>query len=253
VFVQPGETRDARLENLDLSQLIFRHRLHAVDAAGQPLLLNSPIVARLRAFDGSVFEAGFRWQKGRAELISGGAMLDVIAFAPGCMPQQHTLGPGDHDIYLPQLAPARIELPGARGLCGPTRRVRVSVIMEGETGHPHSLSGIDQRTGSRFAFARWDLGKSSGAWLEQSDTVEVPLMHSGRYEIVLRLHATANERTPQASIPLGTYELRTNGVSFVPVRVPIDAAAVAAAIAQVEQQLKQQQEQQRNNRNAQPR
>ncbi|HEX5052242.1 MAG TPA: hypothetical protein VFZ65_10750 [Planctomycetota bacterium] len=249
VFVQPGETHDARLDQLDLTQSVFRHRLRAVDAAGQPLAINSPILARLRAFDGSVSEAGFRWQRGRAELVSGSAMLDIVAFAPGCAPQQLTFGPGDHDVYMPQLSPALIELPGARALCGPTRAVRISVIMEGDTGHPQSLIGVDQRSGDRFSFARWDLGKSSGAWLGHGDVVEVPLMHDGRYQVVLRLHATDSERTPQASIPLGTYELHTDGSSYAPVRVPVDPAAVAAAIAQVEGRLQQQLEQQAQREN----
>jgi hypothetical protein len=236
VFVRPGETRDDRMLPLDLSQALFRFRLRAVDAGGRRVPLDSPILARMRKQDGSTAEAGFRFQKGLAELVATTSMLDLVVFAPGCAVQKLTLGPGEHDVFMQRLQPALVELPGARALCGPQRRVRVSAILEGDTGLPQSLGGLDQRTGDRFNFARWDLGKSHGAWLGVSDTVEIPLMQGGRYQILLRPHATDSESSPQASIPLGIFELRVDGSSFMPVRVPLDAAAVTQALTALDQQ-----------------
>ncbi|HVQ25148.1 MAG TPA: hypothetical protein VMV01_08220, partial [Planctomycetota bacterium] len=238
VFVQPGETRDDRMQPLDLSQALFRFRLRAVDAGGRKVPLDSPILARMRKQDGSVAEAGFRFQKGTAELIATTSLLDLVVFAPGCAVQKLTLGPGEHDVFVQRLQPALVELPGARALCGPQRRVRVSAILEGDTGLPQSLGGLDQRTGDRFNFARWDLGKSNGAWLGVSDTVEIPLMQGGRYQLLLRPHATDSESSPQASIPLGVFELRVDGASFLPVRVPLDAAAVTQALTALDQQAR---------------
>ncbi len=250
VYVRPGDNEDARLD-LDLTQLLFRHRLRAVDAAGQPLAIDSPLLAKLHHSDGSVVDTGFRWQRGRAEIVSTSALLELIAFAPGCAPQRLALPPGDHDVYLPRLQPAVLELPGARALCGPQRKVRVSVILDGATGNPEGLSGLDQRTGERFAFARWDLGKSSGAWMGAFDSVEVPLMQDGTYEVVLRVHAT-DESSPQASVSLGRFALHTDGRDLVPIRVPVPAEAVTAALARVDQQFAQQQvQQQQRSRRAQ--
>jgi hypothetical protein len=239
VFVPPGETRDPRLQALDLRQALFRYRLRAVDAAGVQLPIDAPIQARLSLPDGAVVEAGFRWQRGRAELITPGTQAELLLFGRGFQPQRLALGPGDHDVYLQALRPALLQLPGARALCGPQRRVRVSVILTDATGFPESLGGVDQRTGEQFAFARWDLGKSSGAWLEQYDVVEVPLMKSGRYEVVLRVHATASERSPQASVSLGVHELQVDAPSPAPVTVPVDAAAVQRAIAEVDQRQRE--------------
>lgn len=237
-FVQPGESHDPRLQQIDLRQALFRYRLRAVDAAGQPLPLDGPIQARLTMPDGSTSESGFRWQHGSAELITPGALADLLFFGRGFLPQRVTLPPGDHDVYLQLLRPALLELPGARALCGPDRRVRVSVILTEATGLPESLGGIDQRTGERFSFPRWDLGRSSGAWLERYDTVEVPLMRSGTYEVVLRVHATDSERSPQASVSLGTFPLQVDAPSLLPVRVPVDAAAVQQACANVDERLR---------------
>jgi hypothetical protein len=191
VFVVPGVTEDPRLSPLDLRDALFRYRLRALDDTGQPMLLDGPIHARLVAADGSVEEAGFRWQQGRAELITAQASAELTFFGRGFEPQKQLLTPGDHDVWLRPLQPALVDVPGARSLCGPTRKVRISVILDGDTGYPASLGGVDQQSGERFGFPRWDVGRSSGAWLEESDRVAIPLMTAGRYEVILRAHAAA--------------------------------------------------------------
>jgi hypothetical protein len=130
----------------------------------------------------------------------------------------------------------------------------VSVLLQGDTGLPGSLNGIDQRTGQQFGFQRWDLGRTSGAWLGVHDTVEVPLLQSGRYEVLLRPHAGDSERTPQGQVSLGMHELRIDSATWDAVRVPVDAMALTAALQQLDQQWAQQQAQAqtRGNRNARP-
>lgn len=249
VFVPPGEAQDPRFRPLDLRNSVFRYRLRAVDAAGQPFAVEGPILARFHKLDGTAAEAGFRWQKGRAELITGGTMLDVVCFGRGHRTARLQLSPGDHDVMLPALRPALVELPGLRALCGPTRRVRISAILQGDTGLPAALSGVDQRTGEQFGFARWDLGRTSGGWLGHHDTVEIPLMTSGKYQLLLRPHATDSERSPQGSVALGVFDLEADGISYEPVRVPVDATAVLQALQQLDQRHAQalQQEQARQN------
>ncbi len=237
VLVAPGPNREPRLAMLDLRQALFRYRLRAFEVGGRPLAIDTPLVARFLRADGSRGEAGFRFRKGNAEVISPQPLLEFLAFAPGCAPTVVTLPPGDHDIVLQSQIPARITLPGVRALCGDGRRVRVSTILTGATGFPESLAGEDQRSGERFAFPRWDLGKSSGAWLGEGDTVEVPLVLGGEYEIVLRVHATASERSAQVSVPLGTFRLRVDGQGEVV--VTLDTRAVREALRQVDERQRQ--------------
>ncbi len=234
IYVSPGTNRDGRLALIDLRQSIHRYRLQAVDGVGQRMNVNTPLLTRFLRADGSPGSAGFRFQRGRAEVVTVQPLLEFVAFAPGCPPTIVTLPPGDHSIMLQQQLPAVLTLPGARRLCGPQRLVRVSTILTGATGFPESLSGLDQRSGERFAFPRWELGKSSGAWLEGSDTVEVPLALSGEYEVVLRVHATDSPRSPQASVPLGNHLLRVGGGEAK--RITLDAEKVLAAIQQVDEQ-----------------
>lgn len=243
VFVQPGETRDARLRPLDLRAALYRYRLRALDGAGQPLPIDGPILARFAKNDGTFAEAGFRWQKGRAELITGSPTAEMVFFGRGHQTVRMLLGAGDSDVRLPATRPALVELPGLRALCGPARKVRISVILQGDTGLPGALGGVDQRTGERFGFQRWDLGRSSGAWLGASDTVEVPLLQSGKYEILLRPHATDTERSPQGQVSLGVHELQVDSASWLPVRVTVDPIRVSQMLQQLDQQWAQAQQQ----------
>ncbi len=248
VFVVPGETEDRRLDEIDLRDAIQRYRLRAVDPRGIPIAVDGPILLRTANTDGQPVEAAFRWRSGRAEILSPSAIAEVTFFGRGIAPQRTTLGPGDHDVVLQVLRPAIVDVPGARALCGPTRRVRISVILTEATGMPESLQGTDQRSGERFGFARWDLGKSSGAWLGASDTVEVPIMKSGKYEIVLRAHATASERTAQASLTLGTFDLEADSAAPRTVTVPIDSQALVQMLADLDARHAEQQKSEQERR-----
>jgi len=237
VFVPPGDTRDPRLQPLDLRTLLFRYELRAVDAAGQPLPLDGPILARLPMPDGQVIESAFRWQRGRSELITASPSADLTFFGRGLRTQRLTLGPGPQDVPLAVMPPVQIELPGLRALCGPSRKVRISVILQGDTGLPGDLGGQDQRNGESFRFQRWDLGRTSGGWLGVTDTVEVPLMQSGTYEVLLRPHATDSERSRQGQLSLGTFALDVEQATWQTVRIPLDSAAVLATLQQLDQQF----------------
>lgn len=231
VFVSPGVTDDARLQAIDLRQSVHRYRLRAVDLRGLPMSIDSPLMMRWQNPDESRGQAGFRWKKGRAEFFCQSTFVELVSFAPGCEPQLITIGPGDQDIAMRRLVPAQLLLPGARALCGAGRKVRVSVILVGESGFPQWLSGIDQATGEQFSFSRWELGKSTGAWLEQSDLVSVPIVKDGKYQVILRVHADNTTRSQQISVTLGEFDLVSDGSVTAPVTLPIDAQRIQQAIA----------------------
>lgn len=239
VWVTAGECRDPRFRPLDLRQSLFRYRLRAVDPSGGPLALDGPILARLQNAEGQLVQSAFRWQKGRAELITASGTADLTFFGRGLRTARQVLGPGDHDVMLATLLPVRVEIPGLRGLCGPNRRVRISAILQGDTGLPGDLGGQDQKSGDRFAFSRWDLGRSSGGWLGATDTIEIPLMQTGKYELLLRPHAGENERTPQGQIGLGTFELDVENGHWNPVTVRLDQNAVLQHLQQLDQSFAQ--------------
>jgi hypothetical protein len=239
LFINAGEQRDRRLQPLDLRHVLHRYRLRAVDAQGSPFAPDGPILAKLVLPTGGTSEAAFRWREGRAELITPSPMAEVTCFGRGVRTTRVPLTPGDHDIVLPRLRPALVELPGLRNLCGPNRAVRISAILQGDTGLPGSLSGTDQRTGESFGFARWDLGRTSGGWLGPTDTVEIPLLQGGRYQLLLRPHAT-DTRSPQAELALATVELDLERHAFRPLRVDLDALGVATLLQQLDQRAQAQ-------------
>tara|TARA_R110002072_G_scaffold87129_8_gene196742 strand:- start:959 stop:3811 length:2853 start_codon:yes stop_codon:yes gene_type:complete len=234
VVVKPGINNDPRLQPLDLRQALFRYHLRAFDDGGQPFALDGPIQARFQQPDGSFVESGFRWQGGKAEMISVHPSAELTFFGRGFEPKKQQYGPGDHDVFLTKLRPALVQVAGARGLSGPTRKVRISAILIGDTDLPSSLRGVDQITGRSFSFARWDLGRSSGGWLEQTDLVEIPLMKAGKYQLLFRAHATESTKTPQTSVTLGTFELKPDGTTIT--NVPLNVQAISDALRAIDKQ-----------------
>lgn len=230
VFVTPGECADPRLRLIDLRGSVFHYKLRAVDYGGNPMDIDSALVMRSKRADGKVETSAFRWRNGRVEFFAGSSLVDLVSFAPGCEPLEIRVNPGEQDVAMKRLVPAQLLLPGARELVGPDRKIRVSVILTGDSGYPQWLSGRDQRSGRSFSFQRWELGKSTGAWLEDSDLVDVPIVKSGKYQVILRVHATMSTRSQQVSVTLGEFELKVDGSKLTPVTVPIDADRLQAAL-----------------------
>ncbi|GAB4140152.1 MAG: hypothetical protein Fur0037_06600 [Planctomycetota bacterium] len=232
LFVQAGEQRDRRLDGIDLDDLVFRYLLHAVGPDGRGLSgLEGPILARYDGADGKPRQTAFRWRHGRAELIADGPLVNLVLFGPGLLPREVVLGPGEHDVYLQPLFPAVLRLPGLRGLVGPDRRVRVSMISSEKTGYPEALSGVDPRSGARFSFHRWDLGHSGSAWLGAEDLAEVPLSRNGKYQVVLRIYGIGGRQ--QVSVPLGDVSVILDGPAKVERSLRVDAAKVQKALQEL--------------------
>lgn len=233
VFIKPGDNQDGRAQPIDLRKSLFRYHLEARDEAGRPFPIDGPIQARFVQPDGTFVESGFRWQKGKAELITPHQTVELTFFGRGFLPRTQQYGPGNHEVLLTTQKPALVNVPGARALSGPTRKIRISAILQGDTGLPASLSGVDQQTGRSFSFPRWDLGRTSGGWLEQSDLIEIPLMTAGKYQLIFRAHATESTNTPQTSVTLGTFALTMDGSV---VTVPLNAQQITEALNKIDKQ-----------------
>ena len=182
VRIAPGENRLPRLQGLDLRSALYRYRLRAVDDGGRLMTqLDGPILWHMSAPNGARQDVGFRWQQGRAEIITAVAFLELTALARGHTPTEVALGPGDHDIYLRRLQPVIMDLPGVRAMAGFARAIRVSMILADDSGLPQSLAGVDQRSGRSFSFPRWELAKSGGGWLDGNDRAHAVLSRNGVY------------------------------------------------------------------------
>jgi hypothetical protein len=232
--LQPGDNTVPELAPLDLRAGLYRYRLRAFDVGGRPLALDGPVVLRSRTSEGREQHRGFRWRKGMAELITGSPSIEITAFARGCAPITAILGPGEHPLYFQPLNPVLVHVPGLRYVCGPVRRIRVSMILAGDTGWPDSLSGQDQASGDEFSFPRWDLGKSNGGWLSAADRTEVPLVKNGRYDVVLRIYEDGSERSSQVGVGLGPIDVIVDGREPREHTLAFDAAAVANAVAELD-------------------
>lgn len=231
IQVAPGDNRDPRLANLDLRNWLYRYALTAVGPRGEQLTdVNGPILMRTQLADGSKRETGFRWRSGKAELITPAPYIDVVAFGVGYQPTVANLNPGEQTLYMHKFAPAVFRTPGLRSLVGPDRKVRVSVVYKGNTGFPEGVGGIDQRTGEKFAYSRWELSRSSGGWLDGSDFAEVPMSRGGPHDIVLRIYENAREDSRQENVSLGVVNVDLEGPGARPYVLSLDPRRVQAAL-----------------------
>lgn len=231
IQVAPGDNRDPRLASLDLRNWLYRYALTAVGPRGETIAdLNGPILMRSQSADGSKRETGFRWRNGKAEIITPAPYIDIVAFGPGYPPTPASLNPGEQTLYMHKLAPAVFRTPGLRSLVGPDRKVRVSVIYKGNTGYPEGVGGIDQRTGEKFAYSRWELSRSSGGWLDGSDFAEVPMSRGGPHDIVLRIYENGREDSRQENVSLGVRTIDLEGPGALPYVMSIDPRRVQTAL-----------------------
>jgi hypothetical protein len=240
VRIAPGENRDPQLDPLDLAASLFRYRLRAVGPGGRALAdFDGPIVWKTTSPRGEPATVGFRWQKGRAELITGASFLEFTTVGQGFLPTRVSVPAGDNDVYLQPVQPVFVDLPGLRALCGPDRAIRVSLIRQGDTGLPEGLGGVDQRTGQGFSYPRWYLGRSGGGWLSPDDRAEAIVSMNGTHDVVLRIYADQRRDGPQQSIPLGKLDAVVDGQAPQVHRVAFDAVRVTAALQQLDQQLRE--------------
>ena len=224
---------DPRLLTIDLRGIVHRYVFHAVDLAGRPLTdLPSPLLIDEPNADGTATKRGFPWRNGTVELFTNRPGLFVNSFAPGFAVSERRVGPGEHRCVFRPVFPLEVVLPGLREMCGAGRKVRVSVIRKEGTPFPSGLSTIDPRSGENRSYSRWHLGMSGGAWLGETDTVQVPLVFNGTYEIVLRLH---EEGAPgESSHTAGEVPVVLDGAWAPRVVLTPDPERIRAAIAELE-------------------
>ena len=122
-------------------------------------------------------------------------------------------------------------MPGLRAAVGAERRVRVSLVLAGDTGLPTSLSGVDPWSGSRYSFERSMLGKSGGAWLGSEDRGRMDLQHNGRYQVVARLYEPGL-RGPSSRV-IDTVDVVLDGPSMQVVTAKVNQRAIDSALAEL--------------------
>lgn len=230
----PGVDLDPRLSDIDLTARVFRHELRAVDARGAVLRdIPSPLLVRVPQAGGERATVGFPWRDGAVEVFGPEAMLDVTLLCAGYKATRLSVPPGQHDLTFVRIWPVEIVLPDVRRLCGAGRKVRVSLVHDGDSGFPGGLSAIEQRSGASTSYSRWHLGNSGGAWLGEGDVVEVPLVVNGKYDVLLRLHEEGVGG--DVSLSLGEFDVVLDGAGPQRLVVQVDASAIGNAIRQLEQ------------------
>lgn len=234
VVVAPGDNElDPRLVGVDLSAMLFRYRLRAIDRDGSVLRdPGSPLLARLPRPGADPELVAFPWLGGRVEIFTTTPQLDVTLLGTGIRPLETFVAFGDTDLRVERLLPVEIVMPGVREACDPGRRVRVSAVLVAETGLPSSMRGVDQRSGDARGYSRAQLSKSGGEWLGDGDSVQIALMRDGRYEIVLRLYE--NGVAGPVSKEIGQVDVRLDGGTAQRLVVPIDRAVIDAVKAELQ-------------------
>jgi hypothetical protein len=230
--VEPGATRE--VAPIDLREVLFRYVVQAVDQAGEPIRdPGSPLLAQLADPNGGGLRwTAFPWRGDRVEFYAPDRSAAVVVLGNGRRPVRTQVAPGESKVRLTQLNPIEVELPGLRAMVGP-RRVRVSLVFEGDTGLPmEDFQAIDQARGQERGYPRAALGKSSGAWLGEDDLVRMPLMLNGRYRVVARI--SQEGRRGNVSKDLGTVEAVVDAAEVQRVRLAPAPALVQQAIAELE-------------------
>jgi hypothetical protein len=231
LYVPPGgSATDARTRGLDLRGELFRYGVQAVDAAGRPVRPGSPLLVSLRDAAGNPQIVGFPWRGDRVEFVVPEPQVEIVALADAHRPTRRLAHPGDTRVVLHAVHPVEVQLPGLRALVGDTR-VRVSLVFTGDTGLPMTdFQAVEQRNGGNRGYARAALGKSGGAWLGDNDTVRVPLMLDGVYEVVVRLHGAG---AGPVSRKIGTVPVTLEGAAPMRAVVTPPADVVRDALAEL--------------------
>jgi hypothetical protein len=229
-FPSGVDAADPRLQGVDLRGKVHHYALRAVAAGGGPLTdLASPLLVQV---DGESWRA-FNWRGGTCEFFAGTSSLETCRFESGYRLIRERITAGETELVYQPLQPVEVLLPGLRSLCGSDRKVRISMILESDTGLPQGIQGLDQLAGETRHYSRWHLSKSGGAWLDDDDLVAVPLVHDGRYQIVVRLHQEGVGG--DASINIGSYDVVLSGTAPQRLVPDLDLDRIREGLAQLEQ------------------
>lgn len=230
VVVEPGDA--TTLSGLDLRDAVFRYEVRAVDQNGQAMRdPGSPLLAQIAEPGRPPHWVGFPWRGDRVEFFSTDRSALVVALANGHRPVRTVIAPGESQVVLAQLHPVEIELPGLRAMVG-ERRVRISLVYEGDTGLPMTdFQAIEQTRGRGRGYPRAALGKSGGAWLGGNDTVRVPLMMNGRYRVVARISEPG--KRGNVSKDIGTVDAVLDGAGVQHAVVAPPAPVIQQALAEL--------------------
>lgn len=229
IDVRPENPRPPRLQGLELRGTAHRYELRAVAATSGEVLTDLPSPLLVQTGEGW---RAFRWRSdGTYTLFANRRELTARVVAAGYKTESVTLRAGVSDVPFQPLQPVEVVLPGLRALCDPDRKVRVSMILTSDSNLPQSIRGIDQTSGESQGYNRWHLSKSGGAWLAETDSVYVPLVHNGDYRVMVRLHQEGV--SGDASIDVGVWPVVLDGAIPDRIVIPFDQDKIRAGLEQL--------------------
>jgi len=220
-----------RLTDLDLTRLVWRYRISALDEAGERMPgPDEPLLVRSERPGGETVYVGFPWRKSEIEIFATSPELEVIALSTSYRAQETTLAHGTSQLRFERTPPVRLSLPGLRAMLGAAQRARLLMAPAGGTGLPTSFRVHDQRSGTWRDGGLPQARQGGAEWLQRTDEVSIRLSRGGLYGVVLQLHAEGIEAV---AVDLGTVR-----VSFPPrtepvVELALDPELVRIALEQV--------------------
>jgi len=237
--IQPGQQGlHPRLNDLNLGALLHRYEVLAVNERGQAIQPDWPLVAQIVRPGGQPAFVGFPWRNKRLEIVSASPVLEVWPMANGYQAERTTLGPGKSELRFLKLPPVELHLPGFRQLVGKALVwIKMQSLTPPAAGSPQKLETWDRqsnRIGRQFGGMQ---RRSAGALLGSGDTVRIPLMADGQYQVIAYLLATGKKRTVRpVAVQVGLVEIRlVPGSGPQRVKANIDAKKVQEAITDLAQ------------------
>jgi hypothetical protein len=196
--ILPGQTGiHPRLVDIDFTGFLHHFVLTAVNGHGQPIQPKWPLIAKVMRPGGEMSSVGFAWKGSKLEVVSASPELAITAFSSGYVSEPTVLPSGTSQVLFLQVPPVELSLPGLRGLVGKAL-VWVKLQPIKSTGMPRSLTtwnDSSNRIGRQYSQLQ---RRNFATLLGQGDTVQIPMMLAGKFQVRAYLLGTTKSRKARA-------------------------------------------------------